>query len=368
MRVNLCALIPAFNEETLIEKTLESIIEAGMDKKDIYVIDDCSSDNTKTIAESLGVYVFSNSENLGKADSVKGALNSLNLLDRYSHICFLDADTIVDSHYFQVIRKKLSDDSKFCEKSNRKGKKVRPIGVLCGKARSLPSNYLTAFRAYEYWLAHAIHKPAQAKMSVILVAPGCASTYNTETLRKVVWSKDTVVEDMDITVQASLSGERIEYLGSAIVYTQDPKLLRDFCGQLGKRWYKGTWQVMRKHNLIFGRWERKLSWECRMVCAEPLVYLSTLLYLLFFHQKEFLWLSFSSTAIIFLLAGIAGVQEKRKDIFLYSFTYPFLSILSLFLFTGTLPNLFQKKGVENHWYRPKRYENEMFRKGETGEA
>ena len=356
MRIALAALVPAYNEESVIEETLNSILRAGLKKENVYVIDDGSKDNTARIANSLGVKVLTNNVNLGKANSVNLAIHKLHLLDRYTHICFLDADTLVDSKYFQVVRSVLSENKKSFERNKKRIGK--PIAILCGKAKSIPHNYLTAFRAYEYWITHKIHKPAQASMRVIMVAPGCASTYSSDILRKVSWSDDTIVEDMDMTIRIALMGEEIAYEDKAIVYTQDPRRLRDYIGQVGRRWYPGTWQVVGKHGLLWKGLCSRLHWECRMLILEPFVYIGTIIWTAVY-EPNYLTLTFTSVAVLtFVLSVFASIEERRWDILKFSPAYPFIFFLNLFMFTGKVRNINkQKSKKENLWFSPERYEN-----------
>jgi len=66
--INITAVIPAFNEETrigsVIEKTKKYVDE-------ILVIDDCSFDKTKKVAERSGAIVITNNRNLGYIESLK---------------------------------------------------------------------------------------------------------------------------------------------------------------------------------------------------------------------------------------------------------------------------------------------------------
>jgi cellulose synthase/poly-beta-1,6-N-acetylglucosamine synthase-like glycosyltransferase len=359
MRVSLIALIPAYNEEAVIAKTLESLFRAGMRPDRIIVINDASKDKTAEIAEGLGVNVINNKVNMGKAEGVTNALRIISSDLRYkdlTHICFLDADTLVDSGYFQAVRKRLSDDIRECEKSVKKGRVKKPISILCGRAKSIPHNWLTAFRAYELWLTHAIHKTAQAKFRVITVAPGCASTYSVEALKEVNWTDETVTEDMDATIQVALSGGRIAYEKNAVVYTQDPSTIRDYLGQIGKRWYPGTWQVMGKHGLIWQGLFSGLHWECRAMTLEPLAYAGILAYTLMWYPERLFWIFAVAFLTVVGLASIASLRERRFDIVKYSPIFPFILFTNLLFFVGQSWNIFgRKKSQRRKWFSPQRY-------------
>lgn len=68
----LSIIIPAYNEESTLSEIVETVLGVPLElKKEILIIDDCSTDNTFTIAEDLaerfnGIRVFRNEKNMGK--------------------------------------------------------------------------------------------------------------------------------------------------------------------------------------------------------------------------------------------------------------------------------------------------------------
>jgi poly-beta-1,6-N-acetyl-D-glucosamine synthase len=350
-QIKLGVILPAYNEELVIEKTIQSILDAGMSSHDIFVINDASKDRTAEFAGAMGVNVINNEVNLGKAGGVTRALNQILSSDHgYTHICFMDADTLVDSEYFNAIVRTLHNDLVSCEASGKK-----TIGVLCGKVKSIPHNWLTAFRAYELWLSYAIHKVAQSRITSITISPGCTSTYNIEILKYVIWSEDTVVEDMDATVQVALKKDIIKYESAAIVYTQDPNNIKDYLGQVGNRWYPGSWQVMGKYKLLQNGIFSMFHWECRMMMIEPLVYSILILYFLIFNTIHLLNIFLIASISIIFFSIIASIQERRFDIFLYSPIFPFLAFLNLFILVSKIDNIFGRRKSALKWYSPTRY-------------
>ena len=129
-------LLPAKDEAVGIAKTLKSILRAGIMPGDVYVIDDGSSDGTGSIARSFDVNVVRNEKNIGKAHSLARLASVSDLVRRYNYICLMDADTQASADYFQAVRKSFA----------------RPdVVVVCGRAKSTPHNWLTAYRCLAYW-------------------------------------------------------------------------------------------------------------------------------------------------------------------------------------------------------------------------
>lgn len=80
-------VIPAFNEEERIARTLCAVKEAGF-AGDIIVVDDGSLDRTAEIARAQGVKVVELGRNLGKGEALNCAVPHIN----GAVVVFLDAD------------------------------------------------------------------------------------------------------------------------------------------------------------------------------------------------------------------------------------------------------------------------------------
>ena len=149
----------------------------------------------------------------------------------------MDADTQVSADYFQSVKKSFGEPG---------------VAVVCGRAKSTPHNWLTAYRCLAYWISHAIYKDGQSNMGVITVTPGCAAAFRSDAFAQLDWSNDTIVEDMDCTIQVHRKKlGKIVYQKHAVVSTQDPRTLRDYVKQM-YRWHTGAWQVGLKYGMLTG--------------------------------------------------------------------------------------------------------------------
>ena len=219
----ICVVIPAFNEALLIARCIESVMAAGVDGRHIYVVDDASSDETRAVvARFSDVNLLANQQKRGKLGGIADALSQFRLAERYEYFAILDADSHVAPDYFNEILVRFME---------------HPDTVLvCGAPHSERHNWLTAYRAFDYAVTLRLYRQGQHRMGVITVAPGCASVYRTRVLHKLQWDSQTLVEDMDLTVQIHRGNlGRIAYSAHAIAYTQDPRTLREYVGQL-TRW------------------------------------------------------------------------------------------------------------------------------------
>ncbi|WP_045469156.1 glycosyltransferase family 2 protein [Winogradskyella sp. PG-2] len=134
--MNIYIIISAHNEDMYIGKTLESIVEQTLLPKQLVVVNDNSTDNTKTIVENyaskypwINIISTTSSEKHLPGSKIINAFNKgLKALDNnYDIICKFDADLIFPKSYLETIsnhfkaNKKLGMASGFCyiEKHNQ---------------------------------------------------------------------------------------------------------------------------------------------------------------------------------------------------------------------------------------------------------
>src|SRR5919112_1941297 len=89
----ICVVIPAFNEEVLIGRCIQSVLDAGLEAGQIYVVDDHSSDDTALRVQAFtGVNLLRHDRNFGKLRGLQHAIDTFDLLGRYQFLALLDAD------------------------------------------------------------------------------------------------------------------------------------------------------------------------------------------------------------------------------------------------------------------------------------
>lgn len=81
------AVMPAYNAAATLEKTINDIPEGGVDE--IILVDDCSTDNTVELAQSLGLTVIRHEKNTGYGGNQKTC---------YTRALELGADIVVMIH------------------------------------------------------------------------------------------------------------------------------------------------------------------------------------------------------------------------------------------------------------------------------
>ncbi|WP_432409486.1 glycosyltransferase family 2 protein [Wukongibacter sp. M2B1] len=89
MTAGISALVPVYNEEDRIERTIETIKNSKY-IKEVFVIDDGSKDNTAIRATDAGANVIKLDKNRGKGYALKYGLDRI--IDKNEIIIFLDGD------------------------------------------------------------------------------------------------------------------------------------------------------------------------------------------------------------------------------------------------------------------------------------
>jgi biofilm PGA synthesis N-glycosyltransferase PgaC len=340
--MRMCVLIPAKDEHLGIGKTLRSILGAGMAPSDVYLVDDGSKDGTGDIGRSFGVNVLRNETNIGKASAIAQATSYFNLLDDYEVIALMDADTEVCSAYYDAVKESFAKHS--------------DVVAVCGRPQSLPHNWLTAYRCYSYYMTHSVYRSGQTAMGVITVAPGCSTSFRTETFKRLDWCKDTIVEDMDCTIQVHKRNlGKIIYQEKAIVYTQDPKSIRDYIKQT-HRWYTGAWQVGLKHNMFKGM--GKIDWEYKLLLGEALIFATLLCFLplwAYLAPRKVAAFVVINSLLLMLISVLAGWDSRRWDVILCSPVFVLLQTLDLFILLRSFWITVVRGRQEHAWNHCVRY-------------
>lgn len=127
-------IIPAYNEEENIEKTVESILK-NAPGFDYVIINDCSTDRTKQISEERGYNVVNLPINLGIGGAVQTGYKYA-VRNGYDMAVQVDGDGQHDPSFLETMANYLSDNeldmvigSRFIEKQGFQSSGLRRVGI-----------------------------------------------------------------------------------------------------------------------------------------------------------------------------------------------------------------------------------------------
>jgi cellulose synthase/poly-beta-1,6-N-acetylglucosamine synthase-like glycosyltransferase/peptidoglycan/xylan/chitin deacetylase (PgdA/CDA1 family)/spore germination protein YaaH len=230
-------LIPAFNEERVIERSVRQVLDSAQVQLEVIVIDDGSKDRTGDIVrEHFGAdprVRLIQLENGGKAR----ALNHGLALAKGEIVVALDADTQFEPDTIARLARWLVADDK--------------LGAVAGNAKvGNRVNLVTKWQALEYVTAQNLERRALARLGGMTVVPGAVGAWRKAAITGVGgYPPDTLAEDQDLTIAIQRAGWKVAYDQSAIAWTEAPQTLHQLARQRF-RWAFGTIQCVWKHRQI----------------------------------------------------------------------------------------------------------------------
>ena len=242
-------LIPAYNEEKVIERTIRAALNSTYPNLRVIVIDDGSKDRTLEVARSAfaaeaaaGKVLILGKPNSGKAEALNFGIEHIGDAELFVGI---DADTIIAADAIARLVPHF----------------VNPkIGAMAGNAKvGNRVNLWTRWQALEYITSQNFERRALDVLGAVSVVPGAIGAWRVSAVREAGgYHVDTVAEDADLTMALLRLGYRVEYEDMALAYTEAPTNANALMRQRF-RWSFGILQAVYKHRKVVGR-EGPLGW------------------------------------------------------------------------------------------------------------
>jgi len=233
-------LIPAYNEETVIVRTVRSVLNSDYANLHIFVIDDGSKDRTADVVREAyadeiarGRVVVLTKPNGGKAMALNYALG---FLDEELYVG-IDADTVIAPDAVSKLLPHFADAR---------------IGAVAGNAKvGNRVNLWTRWQALEYITSQNFERRALDLFSVVTVVPGAIGAWRTKAVKELGgYPLNTVAEDADLTMNLLEHGYRVIYEDRSLAFTEAPIDAKGLMRQRF-RWSFGTLQAVWKHRSAF---------------------------------------------------------------------------------------------------------------------
>ena len=237
-------LIPAYNEEKVIERTIRAALRSSYHNLRVIVIDDGSRDKTLEVArasfpreEAVGRLLVLTKSNSGKAEALNFGLQHL----RQNEEIFvgIDADTVIARDAVALLVPHFLNSK---------------VGAVAGNAKvGNRVNLWTRWQALEYITSQNFERRALNTMGAVSVVPGAIGAWRVSAVHEAAaFHTDTVAEDADLTMALLRRGYRVEYEDRALAYTEAPVNANGLMRQRF-RWSFGILQAVFKHREAFTR-------------------------------------------------------------------------------------------------------------------
>ncbi|HEV2618338.1 MAG TPA: glycosyltransferase [Acidobacteriaceae bacterium] len=235
-------LIPAYNEEKVIVRTIRSVLMSNYKNIQVIVIDDGSTDDTYWTAVNAysaeiaaGRVTVLTKPNGGKADALNFAVDWI----KEEIYVGIDADGVIAHDAITNLVCHFADPE---------------IGAVAGNAKvGNRVNLWTRWQALEYITSQNFERRALDLFDVVMVVPGAIGAWRTAAVKAGGgYHTNTVAEDADLTMNLLEQGYAVIYEDRALAFTEAPENMDGLMRQRF-RWSFGILQAIFKHRGAIAR-------------------------------------------------------------------------------------------------------------------
>ena len=363
-------LVPAHNEEKVIARTLESLLQFNYpaDSYEIIVINDNSDDNSAEILNGIKQNYPNRMVTIINTDNIsggKGKSNALNIGLQYCRgrfVVIYDADNTPEKDALRYLVAEISSNEK--------------LGAVIGKfrTRNRNANWLTRFINIEtiafQWMAQA----GRWQLFNLCTIPGTNFIIRKSILDSIGgWDIHALAEDTEISFQIYRKGYMIKFLPQAVTWEQEPQTLKVWFQQR-TRWVKGNIYVIIKNiPLLKNTASGKVRFDIYYMLTTYFLLLTSLIIsdvlfignaLGWIHSTlaGFSMILWSMAIILFIIGTFVTITPEKGEmtttnffyVFIMYFTYSKLwTIVAAYGLVEYLKDALFKR--ESQWYKTERF-------------
>ncbi|MCB1152717.1 MAG: glycosyltransferase family 2 protein [Deltaproteobacteria bacterium] len=262
-------LIPAHNEELVIERTIQAMLalKYPRERLEIIVVNDGSTDDTQAIVEEMATrHRQVRLVNIPEGEGGKGKSRTLNVGLEHAMgdvIAVYDADNRPEPESLSYLVANLLEESQ--------------LGAVLGKVRTINKDrgYLPPFINIEFISFQWLMQGGRYKLFNLATLPGTNYVIWRKVLDKAGrFDEEAIAEDAELSIRLYEMGYRIKFIPYAVTWEQEPEDIRTFIRQR-TRWAQGMNYIIRKFlRIAFQMKNRRIMVD--------LFYLFSLYYIFFF--------------------------------------------------------------------------------------
>lgn len=227
-------VIPAHNESASIGRTLKSVLAATRAdaRSDVWVIADNCDDDTAQQAEAAGarVIVRSHAQLRGKGHALEYAFARLTFMD-YSWMLVIDADSTLEPGFLPAMRAAMHQD--------RNALQACYLSAAGNHLRSRVSRLAQ-------WGFNLVRPLARERLGFSCGLMGNGFALRAELLERLPYRAHSVVEDLEYHLLLVNQGERVHFVGDALV-TGEIADTREGARTQRTRWEGGRLRMLQEH-------------------------------------------------------------------------------------------------------------------------
>ncbi len=309
---SVAVIVPAFNEEVGIGRTVGSLAASAYPHLEILVVDDGSTDRTARIVEDLDLAQVElvRRPNGGKAAALTTGIHHADA----EVVVMVDGDTIFEADTITRLVQPLSDPRVAAVSGNTKvGNRSRLLG------RWQHIEYVMGFN-----LDRRLYEILQSTPTV----PGAIGAFRRGVLLELGGVPgQTLAEDTDLTLSIGRLGHRVVYAEDALAWTEAPSTLSGLWRQR-YRWSFGTMQAVWKHKRAIvsrDRRQRRIGrlalpymffFQILLPIAAPLIDLYAIYGLVFTNPGPVIafWLAFNAAQLVIATVAFRLDRESMRPL------------------------------------------------------
>ncbi len=380
-------LVPAYNEERVIVRTVQSTLAVNYPFFEVIVINDGSTDATldtlirtfhlrkvdrayRNVLKTTPIRGFYYSpdvpnlllvdkENSGKADSLNCGIN----VSRSPYFCTVDADSVLEDNALIKLMTPTVESPVPVVACGGVIRALNGIHMEDGAVRriDLPRSSLAMFQIVEYLRAFLFGRVGLDAVNGILILSGAFSLFRKASVVEVGgYRPKNVTEDMELITRlhrCAIEGKTpyaIKFISDPVCWTEVPENLK-MLGRQRRRWHLGLMQsIVQNRSALFNPRYGKFGWvvlpyylfiELLSPVVELIGYVAVVLSYLFG------LLSFEFMLLFLALAVLYGIFLSTAIFFLEEITYrryPRWGHLFRLLFYGVIEN-FGYRQINSFW-------------------